>query len=102
METELSFTKCPNCGGEHTLADDVLQKEIEKGRMAKETKAFLFQHQSIIAKPTGWLSAPIITTFYDVCVDCGTVRCTHAKIGTAVAGGKNLPGMQPPTQFSRS
>jgi len=35
-----------------------------------------------------------------VCVDCGTVYCVHAEIGTAVAGMKNMP--KAGEQFSSS
>lgn len=94
------FTKCPVCAGTHTLANDILQKEIEKGRMPKSSKAFLYQHQSIMAKPTGWLSAPIIITFYDACSDCGTTYCVHAEERVVIAGGKMLPASG--GQFSSS
>ena len=85
----LDFTQCPNCGGEKSLANQVMQEEVAKGKIPKTTKAFLFQHQSIISNPTGqWLSAPMILSFYDVCVDCGTVYCIHAEVRTAVLGDK--------------
>ena len=74
-----NFTECPNCGGKNTLAGDTLQKQIEEGKMPKESKAFIYQHQSVIAKQSGWLSAPMIITFFDVCSDCGTVYCIHAE-----------------------
>jgi len=97
--TALNFTTCPICGSERLQANEVLQKEIEKGRMPKNSKAFLFTHQSIIAAGQNWLSAPMVMSFYDVCMDCGTVVCIHAEVRTAVAGGK-MP--QAGTQFSTS
>lgn len=92
MEKILDFAQCPNCESTKHVANEVLQEQIEKGRMPKDSKAFLFQHQSIIAKSMQWLSAPIILSFYDVCADCGTVYCIHAEVQTAIQGGKNMPG----------
>ena len=89
--TALDFTKCPNCGGERFQANEVLRRQIEKGAMPKNSKAFLFQHQSIIAQGQNWLLAPIVLSLYDVCMDCGTVVCIHSEVRTAVAGGKNMP-----------
>jgi hypothetical protein len=85
-----NFTTCPNCGGVHTLANDVLQTQIEKGAMPKESKAFIFQHQSVIARATGWLSAPLVITFFDVCSDCGTTYCVHAEEKVIINNG-NVP-----------
>jgi len=88
----IDFTKCPNCASKKKLANEVLLKQIEKGNMPKNSRAFLYTHQSIIAgQPGTWLSAPVVISFYDVCVDCGTVYCIHAEIQTAVQGGKNIP-----------
>jgi len=96
--TILNFTKCPNCGSERRIAYEVLLEQIEKGKMKKESNAFLFTHQSIIAGPVGtWLSAPVVISFYDVCADCGTVYCIHVEVKTAVQGGKT-----PPPSFSTS
>ena len=94
----LDINQCPNCGSENRLANEVLQNQIKKGKMDKTTIAFLFTHQSIIARPTGWLSAPCIISYYDVCSECGTVYCFHAQTITAVQGGK----ISPPSQFSTS
>ena len=85
--TALNFTKCPNCGSERLQANEVLKTQIEKGAMPKTSKAFLFQQQSIIAKASGWLSAPMVLSFYDVCMDCGTVVCIHSEVRTAIQGG---------------
>ncbi len=94
----LNFTICPNCGSERLQANEVLKEQIEKGRMPKESKAFLFQQQSIIASPN-FLSAPMVLSFYDVCMDCGTTLCIHSEVRTVVAGG-NIP--KPGQGFSTS
>lgn len=96
----LNIGQCPNCGGTRRIANEVLQEQIKKGRMKKDTKAFLYNHQSIIAGPVGtWLSAPMVISFYDVCMDCGTVYCVNAQVKTAMQGGK-MP--QAGNQFSTS
>jgi len=87
----LDFPNCPKCGSGRRLAGETLKVEVEKGKMPKQSNAFLFQHQSIIAKDMHWLSAPVIVSFFDACVECGTVYCIHAETKLAVQGGKNLP-----------
>lgn len=84
----LNFSVCPNCKGKRFQANEVLKTQIEKGAMPKEGKAFLFVHKSLIAQGKNWLSAPIVVSFYDVCMDCGTVLCIHCEVATVVAGGK--------------
>jgi len=85
--TILNFTVCPNCGSERFQANEVLKQQIEKGAMPKGSNAFLFNHQSVIAKPN-FISAPVVLSFYDMCMDCGTVFCVHSEVHTAVVGGK--------------
>ena len=85
------FPICPYCGNTERLAGSVLTKQIEKGTMPKNSVAYMYKHQSIIAKDMSWLSAPMISTFYDVCSKCGAVWCIHAEVMTAMQGAKNLP-----------
>ncbi len=93
----LNFTQCPNCGSERRVAGEVLETEKEKGKAKAEIISFLFQHQSVIAASPHFLSAPMVTTFYDACTDCGTVYCIRAQVQTVIPGGKI-----PPAQFSTS
>jgi len=94
----LDFTTCPNCGSERRIAGEVLKKQIEKKLMPENSNAFLYTHQSIIAGRVGtWLSAPVVISFYDMCMDCGTVWCIHAEVQTVVQGAKASP-----TKFSTS
>lgn len=94
----LNFTQCPNCESENRMAGTVLKQEKAKGKLKKEVNAWLFAHQSIVAgQPGTWISAPVITSYYDACVDCGTVYCVHAGLGTVVPGGK-----VPPPQFGNN
>jgi len=85
------FPICPYCGSTERLAGTTLAKQIEKGVMPKESTAYLFTHQSIIAKDMKWLSAPVIISFYDVCEKCGATWCIHAEIHTAVQGMDTKP-----------
>lgn len=98
----LTFDKCPNCGSTRRVANEVLQKQKDEGKIAPGVNAFIARHQSLIVDPRRtWLSAPIITTFYDTCVDCGTLYCTHANLATAMPQvGKK--GMPPSSGFSLS
>jgi len=87
LKFPLDFTNCPNCNSDRRLSNIILEQEKEKGKMPKESQAFLFTHTSIIAHPNGrWLTAPALITFYDACVDCGTMYCVHAELGTATPG----------------
>ena len=86
----INFTVCPNpdCKSTRLQANEVLQKQIEKGAMPKNSKAFLYMYKSIIAQEKSWLSAPMVVSYYDACMDCGTVLCIHSEVITIVAGGK--------------
>lgn len=85
----LNFLECPNCGGTKRVAMEVLEKEREQGKLSEARNAFLFQHQSLIAPPTGrFLSAVAILSYFDACMDCGTVYCIHAETKVAVQGMK--------------
>ena len=89
----LDFPKCPVCGGERRVAMEALKSEHEQGRCKGAQNAYLFQHQSLIANPNmQFLSALMVITFYDACLDCGTVYCLHAETRTAVQG----MGQKPP------
>ena len=94
----LKFKECPTCGSTRRVANEVLEKEKEKGKFKPEITSFLFPHQSVIATSPHFLSAPMIVTFYDACADCGTVYCIHAEVRTVTPGVKPSP----PPQFSTS
>ena len=66
---------CQSCGGTDTIANDIIQAEKDAGKCGEEVIAFLYQHQSLIRDPgKTMLSAPLVTSFYDACTQCGTVR----------------------------
>ncbi len=97
----INIDKCPNCGSTRRIANEVLEIEKEKGKIGPKVVSFLFQHQSLITDPAKTvLSAPIIMSFFDVCVDCGTVYCIHAEVKTAMPG--QTPGGPAGQGFSTS
>ena len=77
--------ECPNCKGTRFIANEVLKGEKKKGKAGPTITAFIFQHKSIIVDPTRTvLSAPIILSRFDICVNCGVVVCVSAQLGSAV------------------
>ena len=98
----LDIKQCPNCGSTRRLADEVLQQQIKEKKMPKESAAFIMPYKSVVAMGDRWLSAPCIFSFYDVCVECGTLYCTHAEVQTVVQGGKPNPKYQAGKGFSPS
>ena len=83
----LHFDECPVCESDRRLANEILAQEVEAGKVPISTKAFLYTHQSVIAAGT-WLTAPMIITFYDMCMDCGTVYVVHSEVHKVMQGGK--------------
>jgi len=93
LKFPIDFDSCPNCGSTRRLAEEVMRKEKDKGKVGEDTKPFAFSGQSLMADPRKtFLSAPILLTFYDVCADCGTVYCVHAELGTATPQMKPRQG----------
>ena len=96
----LDFKECPNCGLTRRIAYEVAKKLIEEGKLPKGTNAYLYEHKSILAKNMNWLSATMILSFYDGCMDCGTVYCIHAEVRIVVQGMEPAAGIG--KQFSTS
>ena len=98
----LDFKKCPNpeCGSVRRIAHEVAKKLIEEGKLPKGTNAYLYNHQSILAKNMNWLSATMILSYYDACMDCGTVYCIHSEVRIVVQGMEPSAGAG--KQFSTS
>ncbi len=90
------FKFCQSCGGTNTIANDIIQAEKDAGKSDEKVIAFLYQHQSLIRDPgKTQLSAPKVTSFYDACSQCGTVRVVHVHVQKAMIGGpvpKQGPG----------
>lgn len=101
METKelhfpITFKACPNCGGERRVANEVMQGEKDKRKIGEKADAFTFRHQSLIMDTSkAALVVPLLLTFFDVCVECGTVYCVRADVQMIAprAGGPQLyPG----------
>ncbi len=91
----LTFTQCPNCGGERRIANEVIQEQKDKGLADEHTQVWLFSHQSMLAD-TGrpHIQIPIVLSLYDACMDCGTVYCIRAEkaMGTHQTNPKTQSG----------
>ena len=93
LKFPVDFTSCPNCGSTRRIAEEVMNREKEKGKIGQEAKTFAFMQQSLIADPRKpFIAAPILLTMYDICADCGTVYCVHAELGTATPKMKPQQG----------
>jgi len=91
---QLDFTVCPNCGGERRVANEVMEELKASGKARPGINAFLFNHTTIISDQSKrTLSMPVVQTFYDACVDCGTVYVVHVEHGTATP---QMPGLSGP------
>ena len=73
LQFPLIFNQCPNCGSARRIANEVLRKRMDEGKIAEDVTAWLGSSQAIIVDPRKtWLSAPAIQAKFDVCADCGT------------------------------
>lgn len=99
----LNFDKCPVCGSERRVANEVMRGEKEKNKISPGAKAFLFNHKTVIAdQRVVQLSVPAVLSFYDVCVDCGTLFCVHVDVKVAMPGPDQEPQRPPGGLFSPS
>lgn len=77
----LTFDQCPNCDSERRVANEVIQEQKDAGTAKESTRAWLFSHESLIAdmgKPH--IQVPVVLSFFDACVDCGTVYCVRIEV----------------------
>lgn len=103
LEWPIVHEKCPVCGSEETIGKIIAQQEREKGKIGEEVVPCLFQQTAMIADPrrlTATLSAPVVTSMYDVCAnpECGACYCVYANLSQATTkasmpqgGPGNLP-----------
>lgn len=84
LQFPLNFDHCPNCGSTKRLAETVAKQEKEKGKISEDTHVVMVSYQTLVADPRKMiLTVPIISTFVDICADCGTLYCVHAELGMA-------------------
>lgn len=92
LKFPLDFTKCPVCGSTERLAETLVKQEQENSKIGKDAKPFLFQEQTLIMDPRKVvLSFPVALSFYDVCLNCGTVYCVHAELARGTPQMKQAP-----------
>ena len=86
-----TFTECPCCGAETAFAKVETDNEIEAGKMKKGSRTpFLALRAPIFdPNPTGVLIASrqiqMLTGFFDVCTECGTLYCVEMKKEVGIA-----------------
>ena len=79
------FKECPVCKSTERIAEAELNHLKQMGKARPETLAYLFNHQSMIRDSTKLtITVPVVITYYDVCVECGTVYCIHFEINMAM------------------
>jgi len=84
----LTFKKCPACGHEETVADQVATEERAKGRMGDDFHPCLMESTMVIADPRKLplllnvpiVKVPVIRIMLDVCTSCGCVYCIRAAL----------------------
>lgn len=92
LKFPLNYTKCPVCGSTKRVAETLVKQEQEKGKIRPGVNTFLFMQQTLVMDPSKILvSVPVLLTFYDVCLDCGTVYCVHAELGQGTPQMKQPP-----------
>jgi len=100
-QPKLDIDKCPVCGSTKRLSKEVLESEHRAGKAMLASNAYLFRQESLISNPNmQFLSATVILSFFDACMDCGTVYCVHAETKLAVQGMGKAPQNQPPFSLS--
>lgn len=91
----LTWTKCPHCGSEETLAT----------KLAKELRLPIIPQTGIITIGTAFqnpllqsLSVPLLQSVLDICTSCGTFYCRYAAVGVAQVqqGQQDMRGLQFP------
>ena len=95
-----TFSQCPNCDGERRMANEVMQEQKDKGLAGEKSQAWLFSHQSMIAdmsKPH--IQVPVVISFYDVCLDCGTTWCIRLE---RVMATPQVKGTPPSPRFGKN
>jgi len=92
----LTFDQCPNCSSTRRIANEVIQEQKDAGKAGENTQAWLFSHQSMIADMSRThLQVPVVMTYYDVCMDCGTTYCIRVEKAMGVPGMKGMPKQGP-------
>lgn len=92
-----NFKKCPVCGSEETIAHEAWLDEIDAGRVPQSSRDLLVASDHKLNPLIDPAHPPKLTTaaleyIFDVCAECGTLRCSSVQKRVGVVG------MQPPGQ----
>lgn len=84
-----TFDKCPNCGSERRLMEELVKEQREQGKIQENTKPCLQMLSSIAAPPQALIAGlvgalhPVGIAITDACMDCGTVYAVQLLRGEA-------------------
>ncbi len=73
-----SWDKCPVCGCKETVDGKVKAEEVANGKMGKDYEVYQFAQKAVImdvTRPRPPLRVPMVTAVYDICANCGILRC---------------------------
>ncbi|MDP2727025.1 MAG: hypothetical protein Q8P59_05740 [Dehalococcoidia bacterium] len=76
----LKWDKCPSCGSNRRVADQVKEEEKAKGRVGADLHTALAVLTTLIIDPRNasrQLTAPVLITYLDACAACGALYCVH-------------------------
>lgn len=93
----LEFPKCPVCGSDATVTHEAWLDEIDAGRIPESSKDTLTATEHRITplidpKNPPKFTAGALEYIFDVCANCGTMRCSSVKKHVGVVG--MTPGQQ--------
>lgn len=76
----MTWEKCPVCGDTRQVANEVKEEQKAKGKIGPGFNTAIAMLNSLILDPrkiVGQLTAPILTSYLDICAKCGVVYCVH-------------------------
>ena len=76
----MTWEKCPVCGDTRQVANEVKEEQKAKGKIGPGFNTAIAMLNSLILDPrkiVGQLTAPILTSYLDICAKCGVVYCVR-------------------------
>lgn len=89
-EYPLKFEACPNCSSKSRVAEETAAEEVGSGHLKVGTRIAVIISRTAVFDPSDTTiiakrEIPILTGFYDVCAECGTMYCVEMQKGMGVA-----------------
>ena len=85
MKVVATFAECPHCNVNNRLMNSVVQEEIAKGNMSKNstpcTQIALFSNIDLARPPIAGGRVPGARIYKDICISCGTEFITRIETG---------------------